>query len=787
MANKCLGLKFGSTTSELSSLIDSANLLFATSQGTLVTLWQPTPKYFVPPAGCSPSQFKDGVIPLMTFQVSFVVQTMSFAQNFDCLAILGTSDEVVLFSIDFTSTVQLTRFLKATSKYHHTQEKFNTHPNQTYLPHPFFVVSEICGIASEKVPFKVYNIRSLLKDQMPDEKLSSNVSFTFSTFLSGGKEAALVFWGSDNVLYQLNRVPKFQLVGLKLGDGRGIVSLDVSSDKSKCVAITEDNNLIVYNFNDKSYSLLQLPQFKTQTPQSLTLSPIDPSKVAITFTSGEIAVVSFLRNKTMEVCNVLSNGDVACNVSKVSFSVHDRQLAWANSHGLLCFNDLQSNTVKTVDVSCPLSSTVFHNGCKTLISFTHQGGLVVHSLRNMNKPLWQLPVPTTSPLNPIIAAAFKPLSSKAQPSSKSFLSKLFPSSANIQAPLKEALSKATPFISSAQSSSDVMDPDPSFTECFSPIRHLRTQETDSGSSKVKTFNGRDKQITKRPLFPTSMSPSKIPKSIPQKHLSILDPPSKRSSSVSRLNVSPLTPCYSEVQNVSSFKETLNAATSTTLDNGFKQPAPKGKSHSLEGSQLHFTNTGFTTNHENNLSSQHISNEIVAIDSGIHSNDVSSFKSPDHLSTCNSLAELRSSPLCRETTKADQIPSHPNQVNSQLPAARSFSTSASPVPQTPCTNQHKPHEVPAKVNMEYNLASIEATKEKISKQLLQGIFDDTLYDFKFKASSMIADIQANVVEQMIKTKRKYESLFSKARTVPILEKRIRTLEEQNKQLRSSMQP
>ncbi|KAJ9071314.1 hypothetical protein DSO57_1038154 [Entomophthora muscae] len=282
MANKFLGLKFGSTTSELSTLSDSANLLFATSQGTLVTLWQPTPKCFVPPAACSPSQFKNGVIPLMTFQVGFVVQTMSFAQNFDCLAILGTSDEVVLFSIDFTSTVQLTRFLKATSKYHHTQEKFNAHPNQTYLPHPFFVVSEICGIASEKVPFKVYSIRSLLKDQLPDENLSSNVSFTFSTFLSGGKEAALVFWGSENVLYQLNRVPKLQLVGLKLGDGRGIVSLDVSSDKSKCVAITADNNLIVYNFNDKSYSLLQLPQFKTQTPQSLTLSPIDPSKVAIT-------------------------------------------------------------------------------------------------------------------------------------------------------------------------------------------------------------------------------------------------------------------------------------------------------------------------------------------------------------------------------------------------------------------------------------------------------------------------------------------------------------------------
>ncbi|KAJ9071315.1 hypothetical protein DSO57_1038155 [Entomophthora muscae] len=481
----------------------------------------------------------------------------------------------------------------------------------------------------------------------------------------------------------------------------------------------------------------------------------------------------------MEVCNVLSNGDVACNVSKVSFSVHDRQLAWANSHGLLCFNDLQSNTVKTVDVSCPLSSTVFHNGCKTLISFTHQGGLVVHSLRNMNKPLWQLPVPTTSPLNPIIAAAFKvitlnckklipqPLSSKPQPSSKSFLSQLFPSSAKIQAPLKEVLSKATPFIASAQSLSDVMDSDLSFRECFSPIRHSRTQEKDSGSSKgilyfsvrlivlVKTFNISEKQIInspKRPLFPISMSPSKLPKSFPQKHLSILDPPSKRSSSVSRLNVSPLTPCYSEVQNVSSFKETSNAATSTTLDNGFKQPAPKGKNHpSLESSQLHFTNTGFTTNHENKLSSQRISNKILAINSGIYPNDVSSFKSPDHLSTCNSLAELRSSPLCRETTKADQIPSHPNQVNSQLPAARSFSTSASPVPQTPCTNQHKPHEVPAKVDMEYNLASIEATKEKISKQLLQGIFDDTLYDFKFKASSMIADIQANVVEQMIKTK------------------------------------
>ncbi|KAJ9085161.1 hypothetical protein DSO57_1016674 [Entomophthora muscae] len=702
----------------------------------------------------------------MTFQVSFVVQTMSFAQNFDCLAILGTSDEVVLFSIDFTSTVQLTRFLKATSKYHHTQEKFNTHPNQTYLPHPFFVVSEICGIASEKVHFKVYNIRSLLKDQLPDEKLSSNASFTFSTFLSGGKEAALVFWGCDNVLYQLNRVPKFQLVGLKLGDGRGIVSLDVSSDKSKCVAITEDNNLIVYNFNDKSYSLLQLPQFKTQTPQSLTLSPIDPSKVAITFTSGEIAVVSFLRNKTMEVCNVLSNGDVACNVSKVSFSVHDRQLAWANSHGLLCFNDLQSNTVKTVDVSCPLSSTVFHNGCKTLISFTHQGGLVVHSLRNMNKPLWQLPVPTTSPLNPIIAAAFKPLSSKPQPSSKSFLSQLFPSSAKIQAPLKEVLSKAAPFIASAQSLSDVMDSDLSFREYI-----LVPRKKDSGSSKVKTFNGSEKQITnsaKRPLFPTSMSPSKIPKSIPQKHLSILDPPSKRSSSASRLNVSPLTPCYSEVQNVSSFKETLDAATSTTLDNCFKQPsAATNKCSSVsECSQVQPNSSSFPNG------SQAIS---------------SNSKSPNCVSYRDSSSQsekLLESP-CQPTITSDQFdPAKP--CSSQSEGFMQLLKKSGPVLHNPSTNGNVN---PVSDCTSKSLSPIESHNQEVEEvqiplHLIKASFTNSINPFMDEITFKLRALQDDVDAQLSRSRTNLERLMNEVNKVPILEERVLALEKENEQLRET---
>lgn len=103
-----------------------------------------------------------------------------------------------------------------------------------------------------------------------------------------------------------------------------------------------------------------------------------------------------------------------------------------------------------------------------------------------------------------------------------------------------------------------------------------------------------------------------------------------------------------------------------------------------------------------------------------------------------------------------------------------------------------------VPSDHDLTSIQSTRDKISNQLLQDVFEDTLYDFELKTSDMIADIQAGVVEQMIKTKvslspfpanphkRQCDTLFSQARLVPMLEKRIKDLEEQNARLKSAIQ-
>ncbi|KAI0220456.1 hypothetical protein L0F63_006094 [Massospora cicadina] len=290
--------------------------IFATSQGSRVTLWRPLPANFTPPVGIDAARYRNSLIPILTLEVGFEVYTMSFAPNFDCLSILGSAH-------------------------------VNSHPYQQYFPHPICDADLLSRFQSDKNHFRLIDIDALLENAH-SEQLPYDTSFAFSSFLSTKSAPVLAFWGKGGELYHLSLKDEPQLVKhYRFGADVKVVSLDVSCDESN------------------------------RNSTSITACPSDPNKFAVSFTTGEVGIFALIPSCGVKMLALLPAFEGHPGASKSTFSVHDERLAWVNSLGQLLTNDLKSTKVKPFPTRFPLSSSAYHPTCRALISTTPEGGLPI--------------------------------------------------------------------------------------------------------------------------------------------------------------------------------------------------------------------------------------------------------------------------------------------------------------------------------------------------------------------------------------------------------------------------
>ncbi|KAI0240068.1 hypothetical protein L0F63_001130 [Massospora cicadina] len=184
------------------SLPPPTRQIFATSQGSRVTLWRPLPANFTP-MGIDAARYRNGLIPILTLEVGFEVYTMAFPPNFDCLAILGSGSLLLTFRLDFNSTSAVSDFIKTVASRLDPQAHVNSHPYQQYFPHPVCDAALLSRVQSDKNYFRMNDIDALLENAHSGQ-LPSNTCFTFSSFLSTKSAPVLAFWGKGGELYHLS-------------------------------------------------------------------------------------------------------------------------------------------------------------------------------------------------------------------------------------------------------------------------------------------------------------------------------------------------------------------------------------------------------------------------------------------------------------------------------------------------------------------------------------------------------------------------------------------------------
>ncbi|KAI0230349.1 hypothetical protein L0F63_001082 [Massospora cicadina] len=153
---------YATTNPSSKGLVDQASSLFATSQGSLVTLWHPCLPPFVPPVGLDPSLFKNSAYPVLSFDAGFEVCTMAFTPKFDCLAVLGCCHRLLALHLDFASPTAIDDFLNFIPQHLLLQDKFKSPIDQQYLPHPLVDAVCLSEFSPAKRIFQFFDIRNLL-------------------------------------------------------------------------------------------------------------------------------------------------------------------------------------------------------------------------------------------------------------------------------------------------------------------------------------------------------------------------------------------------------------------------------------------------------------------------------------------------------------------------------------------------------------------------------------------------------------------------------------------------
>ncbi|KAI0236571.1 hypothetical protein L0F63_002675 [Massospora cicadina] len=416
------------------------------------------------------ARFKNGAYPILSFDVGFEVCTMAFSPKFDCLAILGRCHRLLTLRLDFASPAALDDFINLIPYHLRIQAKFSSHTNQRYLPHPLVDADRLSEFPPVKSFVHFFDVVSLL-EVIPSRRLPLpyNASFTFGAFLNTNRSPVLAFGGGGlNQLYQLN-LDTGRLVRIYTFEAYApIADVGVTCDEKHFVALASHGELVLLhrNLGTRTTCRLESGGFP---PTSLAFCPTNPNKFAIGFRTGEELRMGFLFDAPGR------EGPP----THLSFSSDGQMLAWVDSLGRPQIRELEMGDAVPIGVRSPTVSIAFHAACRTLLSSTHDGGFVAHSIRKLQRPMWTLPVPAGSPTSPIGSFAFKPPPIRIDPAKVDASDPHAFPALNRQSsfarrtgdPGVEISSKPTGSSEGSRRTYD--DLEPSFRECFSPVKRVR--------------------------------------------------------------------------------------------------------------------------------------------------------------------------------------------------------------------------------------------------------------------------------------------------------------------------